>query len=123
MRTTRENYAKAARAGAIALAGMPRGVKAAELLRSLALKFEQAPKLESPKASMGEWATMREEITRKALQAIQNANAARDAGRMTDRDLWFVVDALFDVTHGLIDQDMSALIYRARQELREHAPQ
>lgn len=123
MRTTRENYAKAARAGAIALSGLPRGATAAELLRSLALKFEQAPKPESPKASMGEWATMREEITRKALQAIQDANAARDSGRMTDRDLWFVVDALFDVTHGLIDPDMSALIYRARQELKEHAPQ
>ena len=123
MRTTRDNYAKAARAGAHALSSMPRGAKAAELLRSLALKFEQSPKAESPKASMGEWATMREEITRKVLQTVQDANAARDAGRMTDRDLWFVIDALFDVTHGLIAEDMSGLLYRARQELKEHAPQ
>lgn len=123
MRTSRENYAKAARAGAIALAALPRGAGAAELLRSVASKFEQAPKLESPKASMGEWASMREEITRKALQAIQDSSARRDAGQITDRDLWFAIDALFDVTHGLIDPDMSALIYRARQELKEHAPQ
>lgn len=123
MRTTRENYAKAARAGALALAGMTRGAKAAELLRSLALKFEQEHKRESAQAGMGEWATMREEITRKALQAIQEANAKRTAGTITDRELWLVIDALFDTTHGLIDADMSALIYRARQELKEHAPQ
>jgi hypothetical protein len=98
-------------------------VKAAELLRSLALKFEQAPKPESPKARMGEWATMKEEVTRKALQAVQEANAKREAGIITDRELWLVIDALFDTTQGLIDPDMSALIYRARQELKEHAPQ
>lgn len=66
---------------------------------------------------------MREEITRKALQAIQEANAKRTAGTITDRELWLVIDALFDTTHGLIDADMSALIYRSRQELKEHAPQ
>jgi hypothetical protein len=72
---------------------------------------------------MSEWASMKDEITRKGLQAIQEANAKRDAGTITDRELWLVIDALFDTTQGLVDPDISALIYRARQELKEHAPQ
>jgi len=87
------------------------------------LEPPKAPKRESEHAPKGEWPTMREELTRKALQAIQDANAKRDAGQINDRELWLVIDALFDVTHGLIGEDMSGLIYRARQELREHAPQ
>ncbi|MBP2498375.1 hypothetical protein ABID82_005061 [Methylobacterium sp. PvP062] len=121
----RHEFHIACRAGAAALNKHRPGTSAAARLMVLAgrlIEPPKAPKRESPNASKSEWPTMREELTRKALQAVQDANAARDAGRMTDRDLWFVIDALFDVTHGLIAEDMSALLYRARQELKEHAP-
>lgn len=114
---------RAAQAGALALDKLRPGHSGVSILRGLAARFAQAPNRERPKAPMTEWASMKDEITRKALQAIQEANAKRDAGTITDRELWLVIDALFDTTQGLVDPDMSALIYRARQELKEHAPQ
>ena len=122
MRTTRANYAKAARAGAVALDRLRPGHQGVELLRSIALRFEQ-PIPESAKAPKSEWATMQDEITRKALQVVQEAMTKQEAGTITERELWCIVDALFDTTHGLIPKDTSDVLYRARQELKEHAPQ
>lgn len=122
MTDTRTRYAVAAKAGAAALQKYRPGHQAVALLQELAEKFAQEPKRESPKAPKSEWATMKAEITRKALTALHDATARQELGHISEGELWCVADALYDTTSGLVDPEISALIYAARQEMKEHAP-
>lgn len=92
------------------------------LLKELAAKFSNSPKAESAKQPKGEWASMKSEITRKALTVLSEAQFKQMDGRINGRELWCIADTLYDTTSGLVDPDISALLYRARQELKEHAP-
>ncbi|MCP1539980.1 hypothetical protein [Methylorubrum extorquens] len=130
MSDTRERYAQAAQAGALAVNKLRPGHPAVALLKQLGEKFRQPAKAPSslganpPKREpQSEWATMKEEIARKAMQAVQDAVHKHACHIITERELWLVIDALFDTTHGLVDPDTSAILYGARQELKEHAPQ
>ncbi|TXN08953.1 hypothetical protein FV222_00340 [Methylobacterium sp. WL103] len=115
-----ERHAKACEAGALALDRIKPETGAARLLRELAGRLK-APKRETAKQPQSYFATQKEEITRKALGAVADAQARFEAGELTGRDLWVAVDAIHDTVSGLIDPDMTLLIYRARQELKEHA--
>lgn len=116
-----ERHAKACEAGALALDRIKPATGAAKLLRELAGRLN-APKREPAKQPQSYFATQKEEITRKALGAVADAQMKFEAGTITGRDLWVAVDAIYDTISGLIDPDMAALIYQARQELKEHAP-
>lgn len=67
---------------------------------------------------MSEWATMQEEVSRKAFDTLLHANAKHDAGIITDRELWVVCDTLYGVVCGLIPWSDADLILAARDSLK-----
>ncbi|AMB48340.1 hypothetical protein [Methylobacterium sp. AMS5] len=117
-----ERHAIACEAGAKALDRLRPDNPASGLLRELATKL-RSPKREPAKPLKSEWATMKDEITRKALGTLADAQLRFSDGQITGRELWCIVDGIYDTVSGLVDWDIAQLIYRARQELKEHAPQ
>lgn len=120
MSDQRARYAKACLAGATALTRLKPGNAGSALLQELATKFETPVRAAKPRES--DFATQKEEITRKALGTLADAQLRHQDGQISARDLWLVADTIYDTVSGLVDWDIAQLIYSARQELKEHAP-
>lgn len=121
MTDTRERYSKACRAGAAAIEVMRKGSPAAVLLRQLGERMASPPRpVATPQES--DFAKQKDEIARKALETLQDAQAKLDQGVYTERDLWVVANTLYDNVSGMVDWDIANLILAARQELQEHSP-
>lgn len=67
------------------------------------------------------WPTFAGELGRKAMTQFQRWAELNAAGKITDRELYVVLDTLYETTVGLIPMDQVDLIVEALTELREEA--
>lgn len=67
---------------------------------------------------MSEWATHSAELARKSLARLYDGLALLDAGTITESHLFAEVDALSEVTQGLIPQEDWLAIDTVRLELK-----
>lgn len=64
------------------------------------------------------WPELGEELSRKALETVEQAlHAHLVEGDMTDRELRLVVDAVCDTIQGLVPPKAFDVIYAIRKEL------
>jgi hypothetical protein len=65
-----------------------------------------------------DWPALTEELTRKGAQALEKWLAKHDEGKITDRELYIVVDALWDTMSGLCERAFLRTLEAIHQELR-----
>lgn len=66
-----------------------------------------------------EWPGHTQELTRKTSGVLEHWAAKYDANKITLREFYIVVSALYDTTSGLIDRDTSDLLASIHKELRD----
>lgn len=64
-----------------------------------------------------DWPSHSEELARKSLETVARWTRLHAQGRIRDRDLYLIVDAVCDTISGLIPDDDLQSIYAIRQEL------
>jgi len=64
------------------------------------------------------WPELGEELARKSLDILHDRVWQFQQGKINKDHLRMVVDTLYDATSGLIDWDVSRLIYSVRKECR-----
>ncbi len=65
-----------------------------------------------------EWLEHNQELGRKTTEQLEKWSKAYDAGKITKREYFIVVSALYDATSGLIPKDLMDLMADIHKELR-----
>ncbi|RWI35496.1 hypothetical protein [Mesorhizobium sp.] len=68
-----------------------------------------------------DWPTLKAELGRKGMQALQKYVAKHTDGRITDRELYIVTDVLWDVMSGLSPEADLRIVEAVNEELRRNA--
>jgi hypothetical protein len=67
------------------------------------------------------WPSLGAELGRKTAGVIERWMAQYEAGRLTFREFYLIVNALYDTTSGLAPQDISDMLATIEKELRNEA--
>ena len=65
------------------------------------------------------WPGFAEELGRKAIDTTNWMVQLQDEGKVSERELWLVCNAIYDVMSGLADWNDTNLIYKIRNSLTE----
>lgn len=65
-----------------------------------------------------DWPALSDELTRKGAQALEKWLAKHTEGKISDRELYIVVDALWDTMAGLCERTFLRTLEAIHQELR-----
>ena len=65
------------------------------------------------------WPTFSEELTRKGAQQLAHWVEAYEKGKITDRELFIVANALWDTMSGLCDKTLLRTLEEVINEIRE----
>lgn len=65
-----------------------------------------------------DWPTLGEELARKGLEQLEFWMAKRDAGKITQRELFIVTQVLYAVMSGLAPWEATTLVTEVNQEIR-----
>lgn len=68
---------------------------------------------------MDNWPTFSEELTRKGSDQLAKWVSAYEAGRITDRELFIVANAIWDTVSGLADNDLLRNLEQVIEEIRQ----
>lgn len=68
---------------------------------------------------MDDWPSHTEELSRKTAVQLDKWSKAYDAKKITRREFYIALSALYDATSGLIDKDLMNLIADIDKQLRE----
>jgi len=66
-----------------------------------------------------EWPTFSEELTRKGSAQLAKWVAAYEAGKITDRELFIVANAIWDTVSGLADKELLRNLEQVIEEIRQ----
>ncbi|WLR90906.1 hypothetical protein [Shinella zoogloeoides] len=66
-----------------------------------------------------DWPTFSEELTRKGSEQLAKWVAAFDAGKITDRELFIVANAIWDTVSGLADKELLRNLEQVIEEIRQ----
>lgn len=66
------------------------------------------------------WPDHSSELARKAMDLVHRQACALAAREISEKEFWFVLDTLADVTQGLIPSDVWQIIYECRQDIGRH---
>lgn len=66
---------------------------------------------------MTEWASHRDELTRKALDHLNDQALKNAEGKLSDAALWLVADTIITITQGLTVREDWDFMYSVREEL------
>lgn len=67
---------------------------------------------------MASWGEIQDELARKSLATLETWALRHEAGLITDREFWLIVDSLYDAVCGLVSYpDCADVIYAVRQSL------
>ncbi|SER27930.1 hypothetical protein SAMN05216548_11477 [Faunimonas pinastri] len=66
---------------------------------------------------MPSWEDIQGELSRKVVEALAERVHQHEQGKITDRELYLVVNSLFDTVSGLVPWDLTDTIYNVRKEL------
>lgn len=66
-----------------------------------------------------DWPTFSEELTRKGSEQLAKWVTAYEAGKITDRELFLIANALWDTVSGLADKDLLRNLEQVIQEIRD----
>jgi hypothetical protein len=72
---------------------------------------------------VSDWPEHSSELTRKTTEAVLKYADLHNSGKLSEKSFWLVLDALTDVTHGLIPSEDWQPIYDLRQDLRKRIRQ
>lgn len=67
--------------------------------------------------SESSWPELQEELTRKTVETMSEIAHKHSLGELTDAEVIASVNAVFDVTSGLIPWDVADLLYKIRQDI------
>lgn len=67
------------------------------------------------------WPSFAEELGRKSASVIERWMKLYDAGRLTLKEFYLIVNAVYDTTSGLAPRDISDMLARIEKELRDEA--
>lgn len=65
------------------------------------------------------WPTYAAELTRKGALTLAKWSDRRAAGKITDRDLYIVIDTLWDTMSGLCEAEFLRTLEELMKELRD----
>lgn len=65
-----------------------------------------------------DWPGFAAELGRKTTEQLTKWNGAYDAGKISKREFYIMVSALYDATMGLIPKDVSDLMADIHKDLR-----
>jgi hypothetical protein len=65
-----------------------------------------------------EWLSHNHELSRKTSEQLEKWSKAYDAGKITKREFYITLTALYDATSGLISKDLMDLMADILKELR-----
>ncbi len=68
-----------------------------------------------------EWPSFSAELTRKTLAQVDLYTKGYDAAKITKREYFILISALYDATSGLLARDASDLLADIHAELRKPA--
>lgn len=68
-----------------------------------------------------EWPSFASELGRKTSEVVERWMRAYDAGKLTFREFYLIVNAAYDTTSGLVPRDVSDMLARLEKELRDDA--
>ena len=66
---------------------------------------------------MADWPEHRDELTRKALDHLNDKIHENSTGKLSDAALWLVTDTIITITQGLTNKDDWDVMYAVREEL------
>lgn len=72
--------------------------------------------------STDEWPSFAEELGRKSLEVLEKWTKKFEAGEISRREVFILVDGLYDTTSGLIPRDVSDLIANVHKEIKTGKP-
>lgn len=72
-------------------------------------------------AKTDDWPSHAQELSRKTLETLDKWMARVDAGQAKKRDLYVIVDALWDAVSGLADKKTLRILEHVHEELRKEA--
>ena len=67
---------------------------------------------------MTDWPEHRDELTRKALDHLNDQVLANAAGRLSDVALYLIVDTIITITQGLTIKEDWEVMYAIREDLK-----
>lgn len=67
------------------------------------------------------WPSFGEELGRKALETVEKWMQRHDAGQIRARELYILVDGLYDTISGLAPKEVCNVIADLHQEIRKSA--
>lgn len=70
---------------------------------------------------MSDWPDHHEELGRKTMTVLEQWTERYNAGKITTREFYILVSALYDATSGLMDKEFSALLANIHRDLRRAA--
>lgn len=65
------------------------------------------------------WPSFNEELTRKTTEVLARWTDKYESGKITKREYYVLVNALWDVTSGLCDNQLSHLLAAIEKDLRK----
>jgi hypothetical protein len=66
---------------------------------------------------MTDWATLGDELSRKAMSVLEERAVRNAEGKLSDGDLKVVIDVICDLTSGLIPWSDWQVLYDAQKEI------
>lgn len=68
-----------------------------------------------------DWPSHTQELGRKSMEVIDRWMSAYNAGKLTLREFYLIVNATYDTTSGLVPKDVSDILAEIEKELRLEA--
>ena len=67
------------------------------------------------------WPSFADELGRKSAEVVERWMTAHNAGKISLKELYLIVNALYDATSGLVPRDVSSMLATIEKELRIEA--